>query len=224
MPSTGQGNGRKRHQPGNMAAFNAYQRIVSGWRVSTTPTSLSKVILALWRGSFLLLLLPGTYAFPGANYTYMPPMNAILDRIPCPALNTLANHGFLPRDGRAVEVEELYQVLEDVYGMVRPVFFILGAQFRGVPFATAADGSQSFNLVDLYALDHDASYVTADSFFESMADPDDSLLDDLLAAAGDDGLLTWEEAAAARAVRILDSRRRNPQAVLTFTPVIAGIC
>jgi hypothetical protein len=143
-------------------------------------------------------------------------MNATLDQSPCPALNTLANHGFLPRDGRAVEVEELYQVLEDVYGMVRPVFFILGAQFRGVPFATAADGSQSFDLVDLFALDHDASNVTANTFFESMADPDDSLLDDLLAAAGDDGLLTWEEAAAARAVRILDSRRRNPQAVLTF--------
>ena len=36
-------------------------------------------------------------------------------RGPCPAINTLANHGFINRDGRDVKVSDLAQALQDVY-------------------------------------------------------------------------------------------------------------
>ena len=36
-------------------------------------------------------------------------------RGPCPAINTLANHGFINRDGKDVKVSDLAQALQDVY-------------------------------------------------------------------------------------------------------------
>ncbi|KAK4160541.1 putative peroxidase [Cladorrhinum sp. PSN259] len=41
---------------------------------------------------------------------YLKPHNADL-RGPCPLLNTLANHGYLPRDGRGLHANELYSAL-----------------------------------------------------------------------------------------------------------------
>ena len=36
-------------------------------------------------------------------------------RGPCPAINTLANHGFINRDGKDVKVSDLAQALQDIY-------------------------------------------------------------------------------------------------------------
>ncbi|KAK3381786.1 Chloroperoxidase [Podospora didyma] len=52
-------------------------------------------------------------------------------RGPCPMINTLANHGYLPRDGRNVTAGELVSAMHNVAGLswplatvfVRPIFF-----------------------------------------------------------------------------------------------------
>jgi hypothetical protein len=38
-------------------------------------------------------------------------------RSPCPALNTLANHGYLPRDGHAITFKKLVDSLTKVFGL-----------------------------------------------------------------------------------------------------------
>jgi len=67
-------------------------------------------------------------------------------RSPCPALNTLANHGLLPRDGRKINYDMLKHALVGIYN--------LGDVF-GTIFASAATkkfahpDTQDFNLCDL---------------------------------------------------------------------------
>ena len=38
-------------------------------------------------------------------------------RSPCPGLNTLANHGYLPRDGRNVHVTDIVTAMNDYLGV-----------------------------------------------------------------------------------------------------------
>ncbi|KAK1754296.1 Chloroperoxidase [Echria macrotheca] len=63
----------------------------------------------------------GTYRQPGPSDV----------RGPCPMLNTLANHGYIPRDGRNVRASEITAALHDVVGVsstvtlpfTHPIFF-----------------------------------------------------------------------------------------------------
>ncbi|KAL6715253.1 hypothetical protein ACLMJK_007517 [Lecanora helva] len=54
---------------------------------------------------------------------YAPPSSTSV-RSPCPALNTLANHGYIPRTGKSVQASELYEGLK-IFGLdatIRAVF------------------------------------------------------------------------------------------------------
>lgn len=48
-----------------------------------------------------------------------------LDRSPCPMLNSLANHGFIPRNGRNVSIDQLVNALDEALNVsplsTRPV-------------------------------------------------------------------------------------------------------
>ncbi|KAG9317992.1 Chloroperoxidase [Chiua virens] len=50
----------------------------------------------------------------GITHAYCPPQPTD-KRSPCPALNTLANHGFLPRNGRDIGPIAIFQALRDGY-------------------------------------------------------------------------------------------------------------
>ncbi|TFK53277.1 Cloroperoxidase [Heliocybe sulcata] len=82
-------------------------------------------------------------------------------RSPCPALNTLANHGYLPRDGRNLRARVLIKALQEGYNLTYPLAafltyggFILLGQFAHV------------SLLDLCrhnAVEHNASLAHADA-------------------------------------------------------------
>ncbi|KAI0353521.1 Cloroperoxidase [Trametes cingulata] len=82
-------------------------------------------------------------------------------RSPCPALNALANHGYLPRDGRNLTADQLAHAIREVYGL-SPVFAALLA-YGGV----ARCGTKGkLNLHDLAVhnlVEHDGSLVHADA-------------------------------------------------------------
>lgn len=81
-------------------------------------------------------------------------------RSPCPALNALANHGYLPHDGKNISVFQLISALREVYGVSLPFAFGLAA--GGV--ALCGKGFK-LNLGDLCkhnAIEHDASLVHRD--------------------------------------------------------------
>jgi len=60
----------------------------------------------------------------GVNNSYCPPQPGD-KRSPCPALNTLANHGFLPRDGKDIGPFEIYRALREGYQLSIILAFIL---------------------------------------------------------------------------------------------------
>lgn len=81
-------------------------------------------------------------------------------RSPCPALNALANHGYLPRDGKNIGIMQLVSAITSVYNVSYSVAFALatgGMYMCGSGF--------SLNLEDLRAhnsIEHDASMVHRD--------------------------------------------------------------
>lgn len=83
-------------------------------------------------------------------------------RSPCPALNSLANHGFLPRDGRGITLPILRQVLPFALNVGKDLadLFFFGA----VTFGLTHDAK--FDLADLNkhnAIEHDGSLSRADA-------------------------------------------------------------
>ncbi|KAJ7580473.1 Cloroperoxidase [Mycena floridula] len=81
-------------------------------------------------------------------------------RSPCPALNTLANHGFLPRDGRGLTQDAVIKASGDGFN-VAPELLFLAARLG---LSTSTD-LNTFTLDDikLYnSIEHDASLSRGD--------------------------------------------------------------
>ncbi|EIW61336.1 Cloroperoxidase [Trametes versicolor FP-101664 SS1] len=97
---------------------------------------------------------------PDDKHTWCP-ATAGDSRSPCPALNALANHGYIPHDGRDLTAPQLSQAIQKVYGISRVFATILA--YGGV--ARCGAGGK-LNLHDLAAhnlVEHDGSLVHADT-------------------------------------------------------------
>jgi hypothetical protein len=73
-------------------------------------------------------------------------------------LNSLANHGFLPHDGRDIDEDTTIAALEDALNVDRSLAEFLHSQ--AVTTVLNSDGSNTFSLDDLSnhgILEHDAS-------------------------------------------------------------------
>lgn len=84
-------------------------------------------------------------------------------RSPCPALNALANHGILPRNGRGFTWKELGDAVKDTYNL-SPTLCIQ-VPWLSAKFLFGRDWSHQMTLDDLNAhggIEHDASYTRAD--------------------------------------------------------------
>ncbi|KAJ7586901.1 Chloroperoxidase [Mycena floridula] len=81
-------------------------------------------------------------------------------RSPCPALNTLANHGFLPRDGRNLTPDIVLQASQDGFNVAPELLFFAGRQ--GLLTSTTLE---TFTLDDIKlhnTIEHDASLSRGD--------------------------------------------------------------
>jgi len=146
-------------------------------------------------------LKPGEWAPPG-------PGDA---RSPCPALNTLANHGFLPRDGYNITRTKLTSALQNVYNLSSVFANILTMA------AILQDGHDSMvSLAELNThgpIEHDASMTRLDFYFGDNHGLNQDLYADLLSASTDGVVLTKDDFAAYQSRRLNDSLHNNP----TFT-------
>jgi hypothetical protein len=59
--------------------------------------------------------------------TYAPAPPSSL-RSPCPMINTLSNHGYLPRDGRSVRLSEVKTALRDGAGLSPALVTVVSLQ------------------------------------------------------------------------------------------------
>ncbi|KAH7882745.1 Chloroperoxidase [Phlebopus sp. FC_14] len=82
-------------------------------------------------------------------------------RSPCPALNALANHGYLPRDGKNIGLWQLIQAIRAVYNLSFPLAALLslaGILVCGHAMRLDLDALAMHNKIE-----HDASLVHADA-------------------------------------------------------------
>lgn len=146
----------------------------------------------------------GDYYRPSANESSgVAGTTAAYRRSPCPALNTLANHGYLPRNGQNITSDALTQALMSVYNLDAVTSKILVNQ---VPSTFSLDYLGNHDL-----LEHDASLAHRDFYYGS--DPmlaNSTLADDLFARADDDGKLGLTAIASARKDRANTCRASNP--------------
>ncbi|KAI9465870.1 Cloroperoxidase [Lactarius psammicola] len=123
-------------------------------------------------------------------------------RSPCPALNTLANHGYLPRDGKQLTAPILIHALQEGYGLSTPLAHFL---VHGGIFLLGQKGA--FGLNDLARhnrIEHDASLVHDDTKGRdeyAPISPSSNMVMNLLAQAEDGHVLTAEDVARARVER-----------------------
>ncbi|GMF50808.1 unnamed protein product [Phytophthora fragariaefolia] len=127
-------------------------------------------------------------------------------RSPCPGLNSLANHGHIPRSGKNITHENLGAALMSVFNFDSNLTQTLLNQ---LPTTFSLDIISRHNVVE-----HDASLVHNDAYFGG--DPiniNETLVDDLLSRSLDGKTLGVTEVGETRRDRLAESRAINPECV-----------
>ncbi|KIY66833.1 Cloroperoxidase [Cylindrobasidium torrendii FP15055 ss-10] len=109
-----------------------------------------------------LLLLPSALAFPQGddNHDFKAPGDGDV-RSPCPGLNTLANHGYLPRDGKNITIPIVLDAAREGFN-VQPEALVLAAR---ISLLTSTYAYDAFSLEDVRlhgTIEHDASLSRMD--------------------------------------------------------------
>ncbi|KAF7928239.1 hypothetical protein BELL_0579g00030 [Botrytis elliptica] len=115
---------------------------------------------------FLAAALPVFLANAQGSFTNWSPPGPGDVRSPCPAMNSLANHGFLPHDGKGITVPDVITALDAALNVGVDFATAIGTagllSVQGNLFAT------SFNLDDLnehnFPIEHDGSLSRADYY------------------------------------------------------------
>jgi hypothetical protein len=143
-------------------------------------------------------------------------------RSPCPWLNALANHGFLPRNGRSI-TRELLEI-----GFSESFNFEPGSLEAPTAAAltTASNSDGSFNLVDTLkhnvALEHDGSLSRNDAFFSDNLDFNQDVWNTVVSQFTED-TISIDTASRARVSRLEAARAMNPQFNLSEGNAMASV-
>lgn len=138
-------------------------------------------------------------------------------RSPCPFVNTMANHGFINRNGRKVDLFELIQLMEDVFDFSTDFVNQVGDNTVNLGLTTTdSEGIVRFDIDALFAADaeeHEASLVRSDRFFglDESKLVNDTLLNNLIRVNPTSGALTIQNMMDYQFQRIIDSRTNNPE-------------
>jgi hypothetical protein len=141
-------------------------------------------------------------------------------RSPCPGLNAMANHGFLPHDGKNIDLTTLRSGVAEAYNFAPTVFDGIFASALAFNFSTTGNAS-TINLEDLKTHDTieiDGSLSRNDYYFGDDNTYDQAIFLSVaknlgLYKTGDnlmDRYVTVEVAAKARAARVKDAMAVNP--------------
>ncbi|KAJ5483238.1 hypothetical protein N7530_002484 [Penicillium desertorum] len=135
-------------------------------------------------------------------------------RGPCPMMNTLANHGFLPHDGRNITRANLVDALGQALnfnGSLASLMFDMGVVANPEPNSTV------FTLDDLNrhnVLEHDASLSRSDAFFGNNHAFNETIFEETK-AYWTGPILDPDMLANSKVARQINSKAHNP--TYTFT-------
>jgi hypothetical protein len=177
----------------------------------------------------LLLALPAVLAFPSQLQNQQPyikgdPAKGDV-RSPCPALNALANHGYISRNGKGITSPALSTAVQQVYNA--DATFAGTLAYGGLPMvinSTGLTGSVTAyttgigldNLAMHDAIEHDASLTRNDFAEGNQNDVQPKLVQALLDDAKGD-YITIDSMARTRARREWDSRMKGSRKPLSQT-------
>ncbi|KAK1940074.1 putative sterigmatocystin biosynthesis peroxidase stcC [Phytophthora citrophthora] len=143
----------------------------------------------------------------GSDVSGFPPPNSALNhRSPCPALNSLANHGFLPRNGKSLTPEMIRNAIMEVFNIDETLAERLT---RPLP--------SQLTLADLSVhgfIEHDASLVHDDTYLKKDPAEINITLADNLFAKSKDGKLDKHVLATGRRQRESQCKKENPEYAL----------
>ncbi|KAI7761100.1 hypothetical protein LZL87_011505 [Fusarium oxysporum] len=132
-------------------------------------------------------------------------------RGPCPGLNTLANHGYIPRDGKNITLDILKDGMLTGYNIEHLDAVILFTQ--AIKTSPKYPSTRSFDLADLgrhNILEHDISLSRSDAFFADPNPFNETVWAESLTYFPDD-MMTVEQVAKARMGRLTTSKKTNPE-------------
>ncbi|TMW59154.1 hypothetical protein Poli38472_007299 [Pythium oligandrum] len=133
-------------------------------------------------------------------------------RGPCPAVNTLANHGYIPRDGQNVSKAEIKQAVMTYFNIDEA-----GADTFVNPLPAVFDINQ---LSVHNKLEHDGSLVHADSYLgEDPASVNRAMLKDVYSRFTPEGVLGVDQLADLRKDRLATCMAKNPNCTFGATQV-----
>ncbi|KAF0400214.1 Cloroperoxidase [Gigaspora margarita] len=136
-------------------------------------------------------------------------------RSACPALNTLANHGYIPRDGENITSQILIKALQDVYNLSGA---LAGMATYNAVVSNGLLFQKSYNLEEISkhnALEHDASLTRKDKHLGDPLKVDPELVDKFLELQVD-GKINIDSVAKYREIRLNNSRENNPELTYGF--------
>jgi len=165
----------------------------------------------------VVLVALGTTVAAQSNYTWIAPSSTDR-RSPCPMVNTLANHGFLPRDGLNISMDDLIVAFNASVNLASAATQLVGAK----ALLTSTTGNAStFNLDDLdihEIIEHDGSLSRNDIYFGDNHDFNSAIWDSVATYFTED-TISIETAAAARAARLETAASVNPEFNMTSSDV-----
>ncbi|KAK4244523.1 Chloroperoxidase [Corynascus novoguineensis] len=132
-------------------------------------------------------------------------------RGPCPMLNTLTNHGFLPHDGKDITREQTQNALFEALNINKTLASFL---FDFALTTNPKKNATTFSLNDLAnhnILEHDASLSRTDAFFGNVLQFNQTIFDETKSYWTNEETLDIKDAARARLGRIKASQATNPE-------------
>lgn len=168
-----------------------------------------------------------SYHHAASHPEWIPPGDGDV-RSPCPGINTLANHGIIPRDGKNVPISLLHQQLSAIYPVSEDFLTIpiADAFENGLTHVDPNDGSIHLLTLDRLSeakvMEHDASFFRQDAFFGDgvQASIDESLIVQLFEQHNRD-TLSFDDILAFQTKRIKDSLKNNPEATFSEDDIFA---
>ncbi|KAK0727805.1 Chloroperoxidase [Lasiosphaeria miniovina] len=136
-------------------------------------------------------------------------------RSPCPMVNALANHGYLPRDGKGVSLARLITAFKDAINLAPAATLLVG--FKSLQASTTRN-PLTFNLDDLSkhgVIEHDGSLSRNDIHLGDNHSFAPEVWAAVAAHFADDDVISIETAARARKARLAAAPKMNPAFSIT---------
>eukprot|EP00475_Leptophrys_vorax_P029610 TRINITY_DN436_c0_g2_i1.p2 TRINITY_DN436_c0_g2~~TRINITY_DN436_c0_g2_i1.p2 ORF type:complete len:251 (+),score=-6.46 TRINITY_DN436_c0_g2_i1:255-1007(+) len=155
-----------------------------------------------------LLILSSAAAHPLQLGPYQPP-GPTDQRSPCPAFNTMANHGVFPRDGSPVKLGTILRAFRKFLS----VSFSMSMFFYAGATVAQLDENHMVDPVKLRIhnrIEHDVSLVRDDIALGNNWLVNDTLVDQMLTFSSDGQFLTARDVANYRSARLEFSKTHNP--------------